>query len=104
MVVLVDGGTASASEIVAGALQDHARAVIIGQQSYGKGSVQSVQPISNGGAVKMTIAHYLTPQSKVINKVGVLPDVVVKMDPKLQASESTDVQLKRALEVLRSKL
>ena len=104
LVVLVDAYSASASEIVAGALKDYGRATIVGVTTYGKGSVQTVLPIGNGGAVKMTIAHYLTPQSKVINKVGVLPDVVVKMDPKLQASESTDVQLKRALEVLRSKL
>jgi len=104
LVVLVDAYSASASEIVAGALKDYGRATIVGVTTYGKGSVQTVLPIGNGGAVKMTIAHYLTPQSKVINKLGVLPDVVVKMDPKLQASESTDVQLKRALEVLRSKL
>jgi carboxyl-terminal processing protease len=89
---------------VTGALKDYARATVVGVTTYGKGSVQTVLPIGNGGAVKMTIAHYLTPQSKVINKVGVVPDVVVKMDPKLQASASTDVQLKRALEVLRSKL
>jgi carboxyl-terminal processing protease len=104
MVVLVDGGTASASEIVAGALQDHTRAVIVGQQSYGKGSVQSVQPISNGGAVKMTIAHYLTPQGHTINGIGVTPDVVVTMDPMLQLDAKTDTQLTRALAVLRAKL
>jgi carboxyl-terminal processing protease len=104
MVVLVDGGTASASEIVSGALKDHARAIIIGQQSYGKGSVQSVQPISNGGAVKMTIAHYLTPQGHKINGVGVTPDVVVTMDPMLQLDAKTDTQLTRALAVLRAKL
>jgi carboxyl-terminal processing protease len=104
LVVLVDAYSASASEIVTGALKDYARATVVGVTTYGKGSVQTVLPIGNGGAVKMTIAHYLTPQSKVINKVGVVPDVVVKMDPKLQASASTDVQLKRALEVLRSKL
>jgi carboxyl-terminal processing protease len=101
LVVLVDEGSASASEIVAGALKDYKRATVVGITTYGKGSVQSVVPLENGGAVKLTIAHYLTPQSKVIDKVGVVPDVVVKMDVKLQASDSTDTQLKRALEVVR---
>jgi carboxyl-terminal processing protease len=104
LVVLVDGGSASASEIVTGALKDYVRATIVGELTYGKGSVQSVQPISNGGAVKMTIAHYLTPLRKVINHVGVTPDVVVKMDPLLQLTEKKDTQLARALEVLRAKL
>ncbi|HEY5516720.1 MAG TPA: S41 family peptidase [Coriobacteriia bacterium] len=103
MVVLVDENSASASEIVAGALKDYKRATVVGVTTYGKGSVQKVMPLENGGAVKLTIAHYLTPLSKVINKVGVIPDVVVKMDAKLQASATTDTQLKRALEVVRAK-
>lgn len=104
LVVLVDNGSASASEIVTGALKDYGRATVVGVTTYGKGSVQSVLPLGNGGAVKLTIAHYLTPQSKVINKVGVVPDVVVKMDVKLQADAATDVQLKRAIATLRAKL
>lgn len=104
LVLLVDGGSASASEIVAGALRDYKRATIVGQLTYGKGSVQSVQPIANGGAVKMTIAHYLTPLGKVINGVGVTPDRVVKMDPLLQLNEKKDTQLVRALAVLGAKL
>ena len=104
LVVLVDGNSASASEIVTGALRDASRATVVGQLTYGKGSVQSVQPISNGGAVKMTIAHYLTPLRRVINGVGITPDVVVKMDPLLQLDEKKDTQLARALEVLRAKL
>jgi carboxyl-terminal processing protease len=104
LVVLIDGGTASASEIVAGALQDYARGVVVGQQSYGKGSVQTIQAILNGGAVKMTVAHYLTPLGHVINGIGVTPDVVVTMDPMLQLATKTDTQLARALEVLRAKL
>jgi carboxyl-terminal processing protease len=104
LVVLVDGNSASASEIVTGALRDASRATIVGQLTYGKGSVQSVRPISNGGAVKMTIAHYLTPLRRVINGVGITPDVVVKMDPQLQLDEKKDTQLARALEVLRVKL
>ena len=103
LVVLVDQNSASASEIVAGALQDYGRAVIVGVTSYGKGSVQIVRELSNGGAVKLTNAHYLTPKSRVINGKGVTPDVVVTMDPQLQANKSTDTQLKKALEVLRSK-
>jgi len=104
LVLLIDGGSASASEIVAGALKDHGRATLVGEKSYGKGSVQSVQPIGNGGAVKMTIAHYLTPDKKVINGIGVTPDVVLVMEPALQLDAKTDTQLTRALEVLRSKL
>jgi carboxyl-terminal processing protease len=104
LVVLVDGGSASASEIVTGALKDYARATIVGEKTYGKGSVQSVLPIANGGAVKMTIAHYLTPLRHVINGVGVTPDVIVTMDPKLQLDVKTDTQLAKALAVLRSKL
>jgi carboxyl-terminal processing protease len=103
LVLLVDDMSASAAEIVTGALKDYGRATIVGVKTYGKGSVQSVIPLDNGGAVKLTIAHYLTPLSKVIDKVGVTPDVVVKMDPQLQASADTDTQLKRALEVVRAK-
>jgi len=104
LVVLVDGNSASASEIVTGALRDAQRATIVGELTYGKGSVQSVQPLTNGGAVKMTIAHYLTPLRKVINGVGITPDVVVTMDPLLQLDEKKDTQLARALQVLRAKL
>jgi len=104
LVILVDGNSASASEIVTGALRDASRATIVGELTYGKGSVQSVQPIANGGAVKMTIAHYLTPLSHAINGIGITPDVVVKMDPLLQLDEKKDTQLARALVVLRAKL
>jgi carboxyl-terminal processing protease len=104
LVVLVDAMSASASEIVTGALKDYGRATIVGVTTYGKGSVQTVLPVSNGGAVKLTIAHYLTPNKHAINGIGVLPDVVVKMDPKLQVDAAKDTQLQRALAVLRSKL
>jgi carboxyl-terminal processing protease len=103
LVVLIDGYSASASEIVAGALQDYKRATIVGETSYGKGSVQAVRELSNGGSVKLTNAHYLTPKSRVIDGKGVVPDVVVKMEPKLQATRETDTQLKKAIEVLRAK-
>ncbi len=103
LVVLIDGMSASASEIVAGALQDYKRAVIVGEKSYGKGSVQTIRDLSNGGAIKLTMAHYLTPKGRVIDGKGVVPDVVVKMDPHLQAKKGTDVQLKAAVAVLRGK-
>jgi carboxyl-terminal processing protease len=104
LVVLVDSMSASASEIVSGALKDYGRATIVGVTTYGKGSVQTVLPLINGGAVKLTIAHYLTPNKHVINGIGVVPDVVVKMDPTLQLNAAKDTQLQRALAAVRSKL
>jgi carboxyl-terminal processing protease len=84
-VVLVDGGSASASEIVAGALQDHHRARIVGERTYGKGSVQTVMPLGEGSALKLTTSRYLTPSGRSINGVGIDPDVVVhNADPKRQ--------------------
>ncbi len=78
--VLIDGDSASASEITGGALQDYGRATLVGEKSYGKGSVQTVEEVSWGGGVKFTIAHYLTPKKRVIDGKGLTPDVVVKMD------------------------
>ncbi len=97
LVLLVDDNSASASEIVAGALQDYKRAVIVGVTTYGKGSVQTLRPLGDGSAIKLTTAHYLTPKKRVINKKGVTPDVVVKMDAKLQLKPETDTQLTRAI-------
>jgi carboxyl-terminal processing protease len=81
MVVLVNGGSASASEIVAGALQDHKRAVIVGTQTFGKGSVQSILPLSSTTAIKLTTARYFTPSGRSIQAKGITPDVVVEDTP-----------------------
>jgi carboxyl-terminal processing protease len=74
LAVLVNGGSASASEIVAGALRDHRRATLIGQKTYGKGSVQTVMPLSNGQAIKLTTSRYFTPSGASIHQTGILPD------------------------------
>ena len=77
MIVLVNGGSASASEIVAGALQDHGRAVIVGSKTFGKGSVQTILPLSKGGGVKLTTARYFTPNGRSIQAEGIEPDIVL---------------------------
>ena len=78
MVVLVNGGSASASEIVAGALQDHQRAIIVGTRTFGKGSVQTVIPMNNGGALKLTTARYYTPTDRSIQAKGITPDIIIE--------------------------
>jgi carboxyl-terminal processing protease len=77
IVVLINGGSASASEIVAGALQDHKRAVIMGQQSFGKGSVQTILENNKGGAIKLTTARYFTPSGRSIQAEGITPDITL---------------------------
>jgi carboxyl-terminal processing protease len=77
MVVLVDGGTASASEIVAGALQDHKRATVLGNQTFGKGSVQTILPLGNNAGLKLTTARYYTPAGRSIQAKGIEPDIAV---------------------------
>jgi len=99
-VVLINEGSASASEIVAGALQDYERATLVGEQSYGKGSVQNWQPLSNNqGAARVTIAKWLTPKERAIDHVGLAPDIFVEMAPEDFMSDQ-DPQLDVAVETL----
>jgi carboxyl-terminal processing protease len=116
LVVMVNSGSASASEIVAGALQDNDRATIVGRKTYGKGSVQTVMPLSNGRAIKLTTSHYFTPSGVSIHGVGIMPDVVLdergledmlagttehRTDPGAALLQS-DAQLREALQFLKS--
>ena len=101
LIVLINYGSASASEIVAGALKDHKRAIIIGENSYGKGSVQSIIPLKNNGAIRLTIAKYYLPSGKSISEVGVTPDIeVIEESEKFKINSDTDNQLNFALKLL----
>ena len=95
MVVLVNGGSASASEIVAGALQDHGRAIIMGTKTFGKGSVQTILPIDNGAALKITTARYYTPSGGSIQATGIIPDLVVE-DLEIKRKEATPDRLRES--------
>jgi carboxyl-terminal processing protease len=97
MVVLVNGGSASASEIVAGALQDHKRAKVLGTQTFGKGSVQTIMPLGNSTAIKLTTARYYTPNGRSIQALGVTPDMIIE-DPNDQSTRVREADLTRHLE------
>ena len=101
LVVLINYGSASASEIVAGALKDHKRAIILGERSYGKGSVQSIIPLKNRGAIRLTVAKYYLPSGKSISEVGVMPDIEVLEDSdEFRIKTETDNQLSYAIKLL----
>ncbi len=95
MVVLINGGSASASEIVAGALQDHRRAIVVGTKSFGKGSVQTVMPLRGDGAMRLTTARYYTPSGRSIQALGVSPDIVVEQPRRKPASEEDEAKSPR---------
>lgn len=98
-VVLVNEGSASASEIVAGALQDYGEATVVGEETFGKGSVQDYSPLEDGSALKLTIAEWLTPKGRSINETGIAPDVFVPMSAE-DVNNDTDPQLQRAIQLL----
>jgi carboxyl-terminal processing protease len=114
LVVLVNGGSASASEIVAGALKDHGRAELIGHKTYGKGSVQTVMPLSHGGAVKLTTSRYFTPSGASIHGKGIVPDIIAQgpEDPPAElltaksapSLASRDKEVRLALDTLKSRV
>jgi carboxyl-terminal processing protease len=101
IIILINNGSASASEILAGALKDHKRAIILGENSYGKGSVQSIIPLNNGGGIRLTISKYYLPSGKSISEIGVSPDIeIAEGSDGFRFNTDTDNQLKFALELL----
>lgn len=101
LLVLINYGSASASEIVAGALKDHKRAIVVGENSYGKGSVQSIIPLKNKGAIRLTVAKYYLPSGKSISEVGVRPDIEVNEEgDNFKIRTDTDNQLNYAIKLL----
>lgn len=108
LVLLVNGGSASASEILAGAMQDHKRGELVGTTTFGKGVVQRIKPLSDGSGIKLTISEYFTPNGTNIHGIGIVPDVVVELNEDVEEigvnNIANDNQLQKALEVLKSKI
>ena len=103
LIVLINNGSASASEIFAGALKDHKRAIILGENTYGKGSVQSIIPLRNGGGMRLTISKYYLPSGKSISEVGVTPDILVEeKGDDFKINTATDNQLNYAINLFKS--
>jgi carboxyl-terminal processing protease len=103
LIIIVNNGSASASEIVSGALKDHKRAIILGERTYGKGSVQSIIPLKNGGGIRLTISKYYLPSGESISEVGVLPDIFVsEIGDNFKINSKTDNQLEYAVNLLKS--
>ena len=103
MIVLINYGSASASEIVAGSIKDHKRAILIGENSYGKGSVQSIIPLKNNGAIRLTVSKYYLPSGDSISDVGVIPDFQIEEETdEFRINTETDNQLKFAIKLLKS--
>ena len=103
IVILINNGSASASEIFAGALKDHKRAIILGENSYGKGSVQSIIPLRNGGGMRLTISKYYLPSGKSISEVGVTPDIIVEeIGDNFKINSENDNQLNYAIKLFNS--
>ena len=101
IIVLINNGSASASEIVAGALRDHKRAILLGESTYGKGSVQSIIPLSDGGGIRLTISKYYLPSGESISEVGVKPDIFIKEEADdFQINSKSDNQLNYAIKLL----
>lgn len=104
VVILVDGGSASASEIFAGAMKDHKRAILVGEKTFGKGSVQNVVKLPNGDGVLITIAKYYTPSGKSIHLKGIEPDIKVATPETFTPGGEDDIQLKKALEEIKKRI
>ena len=103
LVVLINYGSASASEIVAGALKDQKRAILLGEATYGKGSVQSIIPLRNDGAIRLTISKYYLPSGESISEIGVTPDIKIEeSEEEFQIDTETDNQLNYAIKLLKS--
>jgi carboxyl-terminal processing protease len=96
LVLLINKGSASASEIVAGAIQDYGRGIIVGEQSFGKGLVQQVYPLSNGSALTISTSEYYTPKGRIINNIGIKPDIIIP----IEEEREDDIQLEAAIDIL----